>query len=56
MNRCRALATLLFDPHRTPGSAYWGIDRGVMTDIERARWRRAVGGRSAGTMFAPVSR
>jgi len=33
------LRTLIGLSDRTSG--YWGIDRSVMNDIERARWRRA---------------
>lgn len=57
MNRLRFirgfLRTLIGLSDRT--SPWWGIDRGVMNDIERARFRRmyrAAGGRS--DLFRPV--
>lgn len=35
------LRTLVGLDDRT--SPWWGIDRGVMSDIERARWRKSMG-------------
>lgn len=44
------LRTLVGLDDRSGGS--WGIDRGVMHDIERARWRRAM--RESGRRSAPL--